>query len=119
MRFMVSIILSVILAAVPLGAAASPSSASIAMEASMAHAAHGAAAVIMEAPTPACPDAGCPAEHHDTACATQAAHCKSSADRGGASLAMFRRFEADIRYGFAHDAGVGVHLDLQLPPPRP
>lgn len=119
MRFMVSIILSVILAAVPLGAAASPSSASIAMEASMAHAAHGAAAVIVEAPTPACPDAGCPAEHHDTACATQVAHCKSSADRGGASQAMFRRLEADIHYGFAHDAGVGVHPELQLPPPRP
>jgi hypothetical protein len=85
----------------------------------MAHAAHGAAAVIEEAPTPACPDAGCPAEHHDTACATQAAHCKVSADRSGAAGVAPTALSASIRYSISDDAGVGVHPELQLPPPRP
>lgn len=117
MRFIVSIILSAILAAF-LGVAAPPSSASIAMEASMTQVAHGAVAVAVDAPAPGCQDAGCPAEHHDAACATQATHCKVSADRSGAAGVEPARLGASIRYAVSDDAGVGIHPELQLPPPR-
>lgn len=119
MRFMVSIILSVILAAASLGAAASPSSALLAIEASMAHAAHGIPAVAVDEPAPGCQNADCLAEHHDAACATQATHCKVLADRSGAAGVAPTALSASIRYSISDDVGVGVHPELQLPPPRP
>jgi hypothetical protein len=118
MRLVVSIILSAILAAASLGAAASPSSATVAMESGMTHAAHGAAAVIEEAPMPACPDAGCPDEHHEAACATQVTHCKITADLGPSARIGLDLIAEALRWRIAHDVGAGEAPELDLPPPR-